>query len=483
MKYEAIIGLEVHAQLLTESKMFCGCSTTFGGAPNSQTCPVCLGMPGVLPVVNRKAVEYAVRMGLAVHCDIRSRSIFARKNFYYPDMPKGYQISQYEAPICENGWVEIQQDGGTTKKIRIHRIHLEEDAGKSVHEEAYVAEDETMIDLNRSGMPLIEIVSEPDIRSPKEAHLYLQKIRQLVRWLGVCDGNMEEGSLRCDANISLRPRGAERLGVKTELKNMNSIRGVEQALTFEVQRQTDILQNGGIVVQQTLLWDDSAGLAAPMRSKEEAHDYRYFPDPDLVPVIVEDAWKQDIQSRLPELPDKRKERWMADFGLSDYDASVLSEDREISEYFESVATAVEEPKQAANWVMGEVLRKLNEEKVPLSDLKVRPENVAEIIELIREKTISHTAGKKVFDYVASTGDYPRTAVEKLGIAQVSDSSELDSLVRKVLDENPDAVEKYKAGKTQLLGFLMGQAMQESKGRGNPQVIRQLLQAMLDAEEA
>jgi len=479
MDFEAVIGLEVHAQLLTDSKMFCGCRTTFGSSPNSQTCPICLGMPGVLPVVNRKAVEYAVRMGLAVHCDIRQRSIFARKNFFYPDMPKGYQISQYEEPICEHGWIEIQTDTKSRKKIRIHRIHLEEDAGKSVHAEAYVNTNETMVDLNRSGMPLIEIVSEPDIRSPKEAYLYLQKIRQMVRWLDVCDGNMEEGSLRCDANISLRPKGTETLGVKTELKNMNSIRGVERALVYEIRRQTDLLQKGGTVVQQTLLWDDARGLAVPMRSKEEAHDYRYFPDPDLAPVIVEEAWKQDIQSHLPELPDLRKQRWISDFGLSEYDASVLNEERGISNYFEAVAEAAGESKQAANWVMGEVLRKLNEDKIGISELKMKPEDLAEIIRLIQKGAISHTAGKTVFDHVATTGDSPQTAIEKLGLAQVSDSSELEIVVKKVLDDHPDEVKKYKAGKTQLFGFLMGQAMQASKGKGNPKVIRELIQSMLD----
>jgi aspartyl-tRNA(Asn)/glutamyl-tRNA(Gln) amidotransferase subunit B len=328
-------------------------------------------------------------------------------------------------------------------------------------------------------MPLIEIVSEPDIRSPKEASLYLQKIRQMVRWLGVCDGNMEEGSLRCDANISLRPKGTAKLGVKTELKNMNSIRGVERALTFEVRRQTDILRNGGTVVQQTLLWDDGRSVAEPMRSKEEAHDYRYFPDPDLVPIIVDDALKTDIRSHLPELPDARKKRWMSDFELSEYDASVINEDRAVSDYFDDLAGRTNDPKAAANWVMGEVMRRLNENKIDADELKIRPHGLSDIILLIQKGTISHTAGKTVFDHMADTGENAEQAVETLGLAQVSDSSELKAIVRKVLDENPDAVSKYKAGKVQLLGFLMGRAMKASKGKGNPQIIRQLLQDILD----
>ncbi|MBN1782868.1 Asp-tRNA(Asn)/Glu-tRNA(Gln) amidotransferase subunit GatB [bacterium] len=480
MKFETVIGLEVHAQLSTLSKMFCGCSIRFGAAPNSQTCPVCLGMPGVLPVTNRTAVEYAVRMGLAVHCDIQPHSVFARKNYFYPDLPKGYQISQYEEPICLGGWIDVEPEPGEKRKIRIHRIHLEEDAGKSVHDEAYISGNETLIDLNRCGTPLIEIVSEPDIRSPKEAYLYLHKIRQMVRWLGICDGNMEEGSLRCDANISLRPVGTTDLGVKTELKNMNSMRGVEKALTFEVKRQTEILSEGGAVIQQTLLWDEAAGKAVPMRGKEEAHDYRYFPDPDLTPLIVEEAWVREVGESLPELPDDRKNRWTADYGLSDYDASVLNEDRGISDYFEDVVRETDNPKTAANWIMGEVLRRLNEEKTGIENLKVRPGDISHLIRLVNEGTVSHSAAKTVFDHIAETGDTPDKAVEKLGLKQVSNASELGDLVQKVIDDNPDALKKYLGGKDALFGFFVGQAMQASRGKANPKVVQDLLREKLNA---
>jgi len=479
MKFETVIGLEVHAQLRTESKIFCGCGVRFGATPNSQTCPVCLGMPGVLPVTNRKAVIFAVRMGLAVHCHIRKQSIFARKNYFYPDLPKGYQISQYEEPICEHGWIEIESDSGDTKKVRILRIHLEEDAGKSVHSESYVADDETMIDLNRCGTPLIEIVSEPDLRSPREAYLYLHKIRQMVRWLGVCDGNMEEGSLRCDANVSLRPAGVQELGVKTELKNMNSIRGVEKALTFEVQRQTGILESGGTVNQQTLLWDEAGGLAVPMRGKEEAHDYRYFPEPDLVPIVVDDDWKEEIRSELPELPDERKQRWIETYHLSEYDASVINEDHAVSDYYESVVSICQDAKSAANWVMGEVMRRLNEDKIEIDALKTGPADLAEIISMIKTGTISHSAGKTVFDHIADTGDSAKTAVEKLELVQVSDASELEGIVDQVLQDNPEALQKYLKGKQSLFGFFMGQIMQVSKGKANPKVIQELLKEKLE----
>ena len=480
VQFETVIGLEVHAQLLTESKIFCSCSTQFGAAPNSQVCPVCLGMPGVLPVTNRKAVEFAVRLGLALHCDIRERSLFARKNYFYPDLPKGYQISQYEEPICENGWVEIEENG-SGRHIRIHRIHLEEDAGKSVHDEHYVAQNETLVDLNRCGTPLVEIVSEPDLRSPRDAYLYLHKIRQLVRWLGVCDGNMEEGSLRCDANISLRPLGEKNLGVKTELKNMNSIRGVERALAFEVERQRHLLEGGKQIMQQTLLWDEAQGKVIPMRGKEDAPDYRYFPDPDLMPVIVPDSWRKEIEAGLPELPDVRKKRWVSQLGLSDYEVSVLNDDREISDYFEALVRLTDS-KPAANWVMGEVMRKLNEDKISIDELKVRPEALAQIIRFIQDGTISHTAGKAVFDHVAGSGASPEQSIKKLGLVQVSDEAEIASIIGQVIQNNPDPLKKYLNGKQGLFGFFVGQIMQASQGKANPKVIQKLLRQKLDEAE-
>ncbi len=479
MKYEPVIGLEVHAHLLTQSKMFCGCSTQFGAEPNTQTCPVCLGMPGVLPVTNKKAIEFAAKMALAVHCEVRERSIFARKNYFYPDLPKGYQISQYEEPFSENGWVEIEPEPGTRKRIRILRIHLEEDAGKSIHDETFVNENESLMDFNRCGVPLIEIVSQPDMRSPQEAYLYLTQLRQLLRWLEICDGNMEEGSLRCDANISIRPAGEEKLGVKTELKNMNSFRGVEKALTFEIQRQMEIINQGGRIQQQTLLWDEAQEIVAPMRGKEEAHDYRYFPDPDLVPIVVEKSWIEAIRKNLPELPEARRKRLIQTYGLPEYDGSVLTEDRRLANYFEETAKRVDDPKQASNWIMGEVLRVLKESSAGIGELKAGPEELAEIIQLVGKGTISHSAGKRVFGEVVNSGESPKKVIEKLGLVQVSDSDALGSIVDEVLRENSAEVDKYKAGKKNLFGFFMGEAMKKSGGKANPKVVSTLLREKLE----
>ncbi len=478
MQYETVIGLEVHAQLKTNTKIFCGCKNHFGAPPNTQTCPVCLGMPGVLPVTNKKAVEYAIKMGLAVHCQINDHSIFARKNYFYPDLPKGYQISQYEEPICEHGYVMIQTESGEEKKIRILRIHLEEDAGKSIHDEDFVGAGESLVDLNRCGTPLIEIVTEPDIRSPKEAFEYLQKIRQMVRWLDICDGNMEEGSLRCDANISIRPAGETKLGTKTELKNMNSFRGVEKALTCEVKRQTALLKTGRTIIQETLLWDESTGQVQSMRSKEEAHDYRYFPDPDLVPVLVDDNWKASIQNALPELPDARKLRWLREYKLSDYDATVLNNDRSISEFYEAVVREVKDPKQAANWTMGEVLRILNDEKVEINALKLTPVSLGQIIQMVNKDTISGSAAKKVIQEVCNTGESPAKIVEKLGLIQISDEGDLEKVVDNIIASHPSEVERYLGGHTKLFGFFVGQAMKATQGKGNPQLLNKLLKEKL-----
>ncbi len=476
--YETVIGLEVHAQLLTRSKIFCGCSTQFGAEPNTQTCPVCLGLPGALPVLNKKAVEYAIRMALAVHCQVHTRSIFARKNYFYPDLPKGYQISQYEEPLAENGHVIIVPENDKQRTIRIKRIHLEEDAGKSVHSEEYVAENESFVDLNRCGVPLIEIVSEPDMRSPLEAYLYLTKLRQLLRWLNVCDGNMDEGSLRCDANISHRILGSRRLGVKTELKNMNSFRGVEKALQFEVKRQKRVLERGGKIEQETLLWDEKKGIAVPMREKEEAHDYRYFPEPDLVPLTLDKKWIDTLFKSQPEMIDERKERWMRDFGLPEYDCSVLLEDREIADYFEAVVEKVRDPKQASNWMMGEVLRILKEEKIKISQLKISPIQLVEIIKMVDDGHITRAAGKKVLNEVVHFGLEPRQIVEKLGLAKVSDSEEIEKIILKVIQDHPDEVEKYLGGREQLFGFFIGQVMKATHGKADPKLVNEIMREKL-----
>jgi aspartyl-tRNA(Asn)/glutamyl-tRNA(Gln) amidotransferase subunit B len=474
MTCETVIGLEVHAHLLTKSKMFCGCNTKFGAEPNTQTCPVCLGMPGVLPVVNKKAVEYAVKMALAVNCKVNERSIFARKNYFYPDLPKGYQISQFEEPLSENGWIEIKPEKGERKRIGILRIHLEEDAGKSVHDEEYVAENESLIDLNRCGVPLIEIVSKPDMNSPREAYLYLTKIRQIVRWLDICNGNMEEGSLRCDANISLRPAGSKNLGVKTELKNMNSFSGVEKALEFEVKRQTDILCNGGQVQQETLLWDENAGIVVTMRGKEESHDYRYFPDPDLKPLIVSKKWINEIKITIPEMPEERKRRWKKDYAIPEHDTSLLTEDRKISDFYEEVVNCGSDPKKASNWIMGEILRILKEEKLEITQLKIKPCDLTDIISMVENGTITHTSGKKVLNESVRTGKKPKIVVKELGLTQISDETELEKIVNKVIKTYPDEVEKYLNGKNQLFSFFIGEIMKATKGKANPNVVNKLI---------
>ncbi len=479
MEYEAVIGLEVHAQLLTESKIFCRCSTEFGAEPNTHVCPVCLGMPGVLPVLNKRAVDYAIRMGLAVNGRINRHAVFARKNYFYPDLPKGYQISQYEEPLVEGGYIDLE-DAETKRRVRLVRIHLEEDAGKSVHAEEYVGENETLVDLNRCGVPLIEIVSEPDLRSPHEAYLYLTKLRQLVRYLGICDGNMEQGSLRCDANVSVRPKGSSELGVKTELKNMNTIRGVERALEFEVKRQVQILSTGGEVTQQTLLWDEKRGVAEPMRSKEMAHDYRYFPEPDLVPLEVEASWVETIRREMPELPDARRKRFVAAFGLPEYDATVLTESRELADYYEAVVEAGANPKKASNWVMGEVLRILNSEKIEITDFRVAPAQLAELIELVGSGSISGSAGKSVLAEMAKTGKPARQVVEEQGLVQISDEEALTSVVRQVLAEHPKEVERFRQGEAKLLGFFVGQVMRATRGKANPKLVNQLLRKQLEA---
>ncbi|MCA9730708.1 Asp-tRNA(Asn)/Glu-tRNA(Gln) amidotransferase subunit GatB [candidate division KSB1 bacterium] len=474
MKYEAVIGLEVHVQLQTQSKIFSPSSAEFGGDANTKVDPVVIGMPGVLPVLNKKVVEYAIKMGLATNCSIAKHSIFARKHYFYPDLPKGYQISQYEEPICEHGFIEVKDDDGHLRKINIIRIHLEEDAGKSVHAEDYVSKNETLIDLNRAGVPLIEIVTGPDFRSPQEAYQYLTKIRQIVRYLGICDGNMDEGSMRCDANVSVRPVGQKELGTKTELKNMNSIRGVERALEYEIKRQIGIVEDGETIEQETLLWDANKNITITMRSKEYAHDYRYFPDPDLVPVIVADEWRDSIAADLPELPESRKQRFISEFGLPEYDATVLTEERELADYFESTAKASKDPKAASNWIMGDVLRILKDQKLEITDFSVPESNLAELINLVVEDKISQKIGKQVLDEMLASGKTAQKIVEEKGLVQISDSGAIEQMIDNVLAAHPEEFDRFTAGDMKLMGFFIGQIMQASKGKVNPKMASEIL---------
>lgn len=477
--YEPVIGLEVHAQLKTASKAFCGCSTKFGEHPNGNVCPVCLGMPGVLPVLNRQVVEFTLLMGLATHCSIRPRSTFARKNYFYPDLPKGYQISQFDQPICYDGWVEFDMPDGTRRRTGITRIHMEEDAGKSIHD----LDIDTLVDLNRCGVPLIEIVSEPDLRAPAEASKYLQTIRQIVTYLGICDGNMEEGSLRCDANISVRKKGTTAFGTKTEVKNMNSFRFVERAIEFEIHRQIELLESGGRVVQETLLWDSAQGVAVPMRSKEEAHDYRYFPEPDLVPVTVDESWIGRAGASLPEFPEVRRDRYLSDLRLPRYDADILTAEKELADYFEAVVAGLktktdETVKLASNWTMTEVLRVMNERHIELSDLAVKPGHLSGMINLIVDGTISGKIAKEVFEEMLATGEQASAVVQRKGLVQISDTGAIEKTIDEVLAANPGEVEKFKAGKQQVFGFFVGEVMKRMKGKANPKVVNEVLRKRL-----
>ncbi len=476
--FEPVIGLEVHIHLATQSKIFCGCRAQFGAAPNTQVCPVCMGLPGTLPVLNRQAVDFAVRLALATHSRIRATSTFARKNYFYPDLPKGYQISQFEEPFCENGHLVIVRPDGTEKKIRIHRIHLEEDAGKSIHSEAFVSGDETLIDLNRCGVPLLEIVSEPDMASPEEASGYLTQIRRLVRYLNICDGNMEEGSLRCDANVSVRPQGDARLGVKTEIKNMNSFQNVQAAIAFEIQRQIALLQQGGMVEQITLLWDNQAGVAKPMRSKEGSHDYRYFPEPDLPCVQVSEEWINQVRSNLPELAEAKIDRYVGEWGLPRYDALVLTEDREIAEYFEETCRMVADKKLVSNWIMGEVLRTLKEERCSIREISITPDRLSCLLNLISENVLNQTSAKKVFEQMLKTDADPRQVMQEQGLEQISDQSELTKIIDSVLQQRQQDVTAFLAGKEKVFGFLLGEIMKASSGKANPKTVQEILRRVL-----
>ncbi len=463
MDFETVIGLEIHAQLKTDSKIFCGCSTSFGSPPNTHTCPVCLGMPGSLPVLNKRVVEFAIKMGLATNSRINKINQFARKNYFYPDLPKGYQTSQFDKPIVEAGSVEIDVDN-VRRTIGITRMHMEEDAGKLIHDDR---EPVSYVDLNRTGTPLLEIVSEPDLRSPREASAYLKKIHAILRYLDVCDGNMQEGSFRCDANISLRPVGRKELGTRTELKNMNSFRNVQSALEYEVRRQRDILLEGEQVVQQTLLWNPDTGKTEPMRGKEDAHDYRYFPCPDLVPVEISDAWIEQIRSTLPELPDQRKQRFQDDYDLSEYDAVILTESKELADYFEAALAGGAPPKKIANWMMTELLRELKGAEI--SDCHVSPRQLGELIEMVETGTISGKIAKTVFAEMLITAKDPQAIVSEKNLLQVSDESELLEMVKDIIAENPGQAQDFRDGKTKLMGYFVGQLMQKTRGKANPKL--------------
>jgi aspartyl-tRNA(Asn)/glutamyl-tRNA(Gln) amidotransferase subunit B len=473
--YEPVIGLEVHAQLKTRTKIFCSCSTNFGDEPNANVCPVCSGMPGVLPVLNKRVVEFAVKMGLALDCEINTHSIFARKNYFYPDLPKGYQISQYEEPLCGPGYVAIETAGGE-KRVGVTRIHLEEDAGKSIHS---AVENVSFVDLNRTGVPLMEIVSEPDIRSPDEAVAYLKALRAILVYLGVCDGNMEEGSFRCDANVSVRPRGRAEFGTRTELKNMNSFRHVHKALEYEIDRQCDLLDDGEEVVQETRLFDASKNATFSMRGKEEAHDYRYFPDPDLVPVVLERAWIENWAGQLPELPAPRRRRFKQQYGLPADAADLLTSERDLADYFEAAAASYNEPRKIANWIMTDLLRELNQARIPAGRCKLPPESLAALVRLVDEGTISGKIGKEVFAEVFESGEDPEAVVKAKGLVQISDASQLEAVVDKVLAANPDECEAYRGGKKKLMGFFVGQVMRETKGQANPAMVNQLIAKKLE----
>jgi aspartyl-tRNA(Asn)/glutamyl-tRNA(Gln) amidotransferase subunit B len=475
MVFETIIGLEVHAHLLTRTKIFCGCAAIFGDEHNTRGCPVCLGLPGSLPTLNRRAVEMAVRMGLAVGCSIASKSVFARKNYFYPDLPKGYQISQYDKPLCEHGTISIEA-GGKRRTIGITRIHLEEDAGKLIHDE----DGDSLFDVNRCGTPLIEIVSDPDMRTPQEAYAYLTAIKQILEYLEICDGNMEEGSLRCDANVSIRPVGQNSLGVKIELKNMNSFRGVEKAIEYEARRQQEVIQTGGKVVQETYAWDAQNNRTIVMRSKEDAHDYRYFPEPDLLPLVVEDAWVDTLKKSLPELPHEKQARFMSLFGLTSYMAEVLSSSRDLALYFEETLSSCNDAKLAAHWVMGEVLRLQKEKNVPVLSLKISPKRLGNLLSLVSNNTISANAAKKVFDLVEESNKDPETIIEEQGLKQISNLQVLEDVVHEIIARNTEEVARYKAGEGKLMGFFVGEAMKTTKGNGNPREINKLFSKFLES---
>ena len=476
-KYEAVIGLEVHLQLLTQTKIFCSCATRFGDPPNTNTCPVCLGLPGALPVLNQEATRMALRAALALHCAINPRSRFARKNYFYPDLPKGYQISQYDEPLAQDGWLEIET-AGRRKRIDITRVHMEEDAGKSLHEGFPDSERKSYIDLNRSGVPLVEIVTEPDLRAPEEAYDYLTRLKTIMLYLEVSNCNMEEGSLRCDANVSVRRLGATAFGTKTEVKNLNSFKFLQKALDYEIERQIEVLESGGEIHQETRLWDSREQRTYGMRSKEFAHDYRYFPEPDLLPLIITEEWKEEVRRSLPELPEARKERFVREYALSEYDAALLTASRRLADYFEAVARACGEPKLASNWILSELAYLLGEAKKEITESPISATNLAELISLLHQGTISGKMGKEILLEMFAAGKRARQVMAEKGLEQINDPEKIAAVVREIMAANPTPVEQYRKGKAATRGWFVGQVMKATRGQANPQMLQEILKKEL-----
>ena len=471
MKYEPVIGLEIHVQMDTKTKMFCGCPVEFGTEPNTNVCPVCLGMPGSLPVINRKAVEYAIRASLALNCTVHERSIFARKNYFYPDLPKGYQISQYEYPLATGGFVEIETERGK-KKIRIRRLHIEEDAGKNIHEG-----NRSLVDLNRAGTPLMEIVTEPDMRSAEEARIFLETLRNIMRYTGVSKADMEKGQLRCDINVSVKPVDSDKLGTRVEIKNVNSFRFVQKAIEYEVGRQIEVIENGGNIEQETRTFDPSTGKTYPMRTKEEAEDYRYFPDPDLLPLVLSKDWIEEIKNTMPELPHQRFERYMEEYKLGEYEARVLTNIKELGDFFESAIKYLNEPKLLVNWLINDLQGLLRDRGISIEESPVKPEHLAELVRLIKDNTISTKIGKEVIKEMVETGKSPSLIVEEKGLKQITDESAIEGVVKEVLEKFPNEVERFKRGEEKLIGFFVGQVMKVTKGKANPKVVNSIIRKL------